>query len=114
MKKFVVFISLLACQAFSAELVLNGGESAIIQPNVATKVTCGGSSSGMSCTDPIKGLTTLIDACKSVHNAAYCADKYWPGFKENNPQCVYAALNICIDNCKTVHNAAYCADRCNN
>jgi len=51
MKKLVIVLFSLSIQVFAAELNLNGGDSVIIQPNVSTKVTCGGSGSagGFDC-----------------------------------------------------------------
>lgn len=44
MKKFICLSVFISLNAFASQLNLNGGESAVIQANVATTVTCGGNS----------------------------------------------------------------------
>ncbi|HWU43005.1 MAG TPA: hypothetical protein VN132_06185 [Bdellovibrio sp.] len=114
MKKIFFMSIFLSVNAFAADLNLNGGESAMIQANVRTTVTCGGSSSGSggSCEDAIAGLSSLIDACKGTYSGASCVDKYWPNFKKENPRCAMSAISVCIDNCKTTYSPASCADKC--
>ncbi len=111
MKVLISALLLFAVHASAADLILSSGESAIIQPNVTTKVSCGGSQS-TGCSDEINGLKLLIENCKTSYSASYCADKYWPDFKASNPKCALPALSICIDNCKTSYSASYCADKC--
>lgn len=112
MKTILALSILISINVFAAELSLTGGESATIQANTRTTVTCNGSSQGNQCSDTTNGLKTLVEACKSNFSPSYCIDKYWPSFKANNPSCVMAALPYCIDQCKTSFTAAYCADKC--
>lgn len=113
MKKLVLaFVTLFAASAFAADLNLNSGDSVVIQPNVTTRVTCGGGSSSVGCGDQVNGLKLLIDNCKQNYSGSYCADKYWPKFKQSNPECVNAGLPVCLDNCKQNYSGSYCADHC--
>ncbi|MES3037294.1 MAG: hypothetical protein V4736_05240 [Bdellovibrionota bacterium] len=113
MKSVLLVVLFFSSAVFGAELNLTSGESAVIQANVNTRVTCGGgSSSNPGCGDHIQGLKTLLQACKESFSGSYCIDKYWPTFKANAPQCTLAALSICIDYCKESFSASYCADKC--
>lgn len=112
MKSFLLLALTMASIAFAADLNLSSGESATIQANVKTRVTCDGEGQTPSCQEPINGLKTLIEACKSNYTGSYCVDKYWPNFKKENPGCATAAISICINYCKENYTGAYCADKC--
>lgn len=111
--KTVIFLALsMASIAFAADLNLGIGESATIQANVKTRVTCEGEGQGPSCQQAINGLKTLVEACKGSYSGSYCIDKYWPNFKKENPSCATSAISVCIDYCKESYSSAYCADKC--
>ena len=115
MKSIVIsVICLMSSGAFGAELNLNGGESAWINANVQTYVTCGGDSTSGSCNGAVEGLKISVKSCETGHSASYCIDRYWPDFKEKNSQCIYDGLQFCIEKCSTGHSPSYCADKCNN
>lgn len=111
----LVFVS---TQAMAAELRLLSGETATIQANQTTRVSCEGPSngggSGASCDEAVQGLKYLLESCRSGGNgAAACMEKYWPGFKQGSPSCAYAGISVCIDACRTGGNgAAACAEKC--
>ncbi len=111
MIKLILISLLFSTSAMAADLNLNVGESATIEANVRTHVTCSADSSRL-CEKAIGGLETLLNACKEQFTGSYCIDKYWPNFKANNPTCVADAMQICIDNCKTQFTGSYCADYC--
>ncbi|MEZ0393199.1 MAG: hypothetical protein ACAH59_13340 [Pseudobdellovibrionaceae bacterium] len=77
MKKLFALFILFSVQTFAADLNLNGGESAIIQPNVSTRVTCGGNSNGGNgnCSEAVQGFKLIVDTCMKSYNGGYCADK---------------------------------------
>ncbi len=114
MKKLVILCALFSSYAFAADLNLKGGESAIIEPNTSTRVTCGGSSSGGggTCTEIVSGFQSLIDSCEQSYNGGYCAEKLWPTFKAANSRCAYAGISVCLKACLQSYNGGYCADKC--
>lgn len=112
MKKLFVLFILFSVQSFAADLNLNGGESAVIQANVSTRVTCGGSSIGGNCSEVVKGFKLIMDTCMKSYNGGYCAEKNWPSFKNANLGCAYAGISICLDACQKSYNGGYCADKC--
>lgn len=112
----LVFVS---AQALAADLRLSSGETATIQANNTTRVSCEGGSHGgggtpANCTEAVGGLKELIEACRSGgYSQNSCMEKYWPGFKQGSPSCAYAAISVCIEACRTAGNsAASCAERC--
>lgn len=113
MKKLFALLILFSVQTFAADLNLNGGESAVIQGNVTTRVTCGGGSQSVgSCSEAVAGFKLLMDACTRTYTGGYCAEKQWPSFKSANPSCVYAGISICLDACTKSYTSGYCADKC--
>ena len=112
MKKLFILFSLFTVQAFAADLNLNGGESAVIQANVNTRVTCGGSSTGGSCAEIVQGFKLLMNVCMDSYSGGYCVEKHWPTFKSSNPTCAYAALSICLEVCQKSYSGGYCAEKC--
>ena len=112
MKKLLILMVLISSQAFAADLNLNGGESATIQANVNTYVTCGGSSSGDKCGSVVQGFKVLMEACQKSYGGGYCAEKYWPSFKAANVGCAYAGVSLCIEACQKSYGGGYCAEKC--
>lgn len=120
MKNLLVSILLVfvSAQAFSAELRLSSGESATIQANQTTRVSCeggnGGGSSPASCEQAVDGLKQLLEACRSGgYPGSACMEKYWPGFKQASPTCAYSAISICIEACRSGgFNPSTCAEKC--
>lgn len=117
MKNLIALILLVfvSTQAMAAELRLLSGETATIQANQSTRVSCEGASNGggnSNCSHAVQGLTALMEACKTNYSANFCIDKHWPAFKKDYPSCVYGALSVCIEACKTSYSANYCADKC--
>lgn len=82
MKKLFFILSLISFQLFAAELNLKVGESAVIQPNTLTTVTCGAGSGGQY---------KCVKFCKGgYYNDGSCV-QYGPD---------YCAINaVCIKNC---------------
>jgi hypothetical protein len=111
MKMIFFCLAILPSLTFAADLHLRSGETAIIQANVTTRVTCNGPDY-VSCQEPANALRLLISACKESYSGAYCADRYWSSFKQKNPGCIYAGMPICLEACKEDYGGAYCADRC--
>ena len=112
MKKLFALFILFSVQTFAADLNLNGGESAIIQANVSTRVTCGGNQTGGSCSEMVQGFKLIMESCMRSYNGGYCAEKQWPSFKATNPSCAYAGLSICLEACQKSYNGGYCAEKC--
>lgn len=99
--------------AFGAELQLNGGESATIQANVTTQVTCGGGSSGgggNSCETAAKGFEKLLEYCSKSYSSGDCVTTHWPRYKANNPNCIYAGLDACLTYCSRSFSSGDCAN----
>lgn len=113
MKSFLAIALLFSANTFAAELHLSAGESATIFANTRTTVTCNDGTSGNQCQEKINGLKTLVEACENNFTPANCMDKYWPSFKQQNPNCVSKALSYCIDRCSENYTPAVCAERCN-
>lgn len=111
MKALLILALSTASLALAADLNLRAGETATIQSNVKTRVTCEGDSHS-SCEQAIESLKILVEACKGSYSGSYCIDKYWPAFKKENPSCRTSAIPICIDYCKESYSSAYCADKC--
>lgn len=113
MKSFLILTILFASQAYAAHLNLNGGESAVIQANVNTSVTCGGSGSGGSdCSTKASSLKGILDKCMQNLNAQWCIENTWPKWKANNPSCVSEGSQVCIDKCVLNLNAQWCMTNC--
>ena len=96
--------------AFGAELNLNGGESATIQANVLTQVTCGGGSSGNNCVEAANGLKKVLDTCTRSYTPGDCVEKHWPRYKKENPTCKYAGLDTCLAFCTRSYTPGDCTD----
>ena len=112
MIKLLAFFFLFSVQTFAADLNLNGGESAVIQANVSTRVTCGGNQTGGSCSDAVHGLKLLMEVCMKSYSGGFCVDKQWAPFKDANPSCVYAGLSVCLEVCQSSYSSGFCADKC--
>jgi hypothetical protein len=119
MKILMVLLGLAAvtAPALAAELNLNGGESAIIEANTRTRVTCAGNGSGGGgggdCAAAADGFRAIMDACLNSWSASTCVDKYWPKFKQDNPNCKYAGVPYCLEICKRAWSGSTCIDKCN-
>jgi hypothetical protein len=113
MKTIISLIMVLAVNANAGFLTLDNGETAVIRANRDTTVTCGNGGGSEICDrGAVETLKTLVDACATGSNKAYCMNQYWPNFKKGNPGCVNATLNMCIDYCASGSNRAYCAQEC--
>lgn len=112
MKKLSILLILLSVQSFAADLNLNGGESATIQANVSTRVTCGGNSTSGSCSEVVQGFKALVDTCMKTFHGGFCAEKYWPSFKAANSSCSYAGISVCLDACQKTFHGGFCAEKC--
>ncbi len=97
----------------AAELHLSGGETATIQANVSTYVTCSGQGGGGNCSIIVEGFAAQLKACYNTYSGGYCSNKYWPDFKANNPKCYYGAIGVCLEYCEKTYSGGYCADKCN-
>lgn len=77
---------------------------------------CSGSGSqpGSYCDGKVDGLNVLVGTCMEDYGGAYCMDKYWDQFVQENPQCKTNAMPVCIKACKKDFGGAYCADKCSN
>jgi hypothetical protein len=102
----------MCASVLAADLNLNSGESAVIQANVNTRVTCGGGSSGGSCQDVVRGFQQIMEACQRTYTGGYCAEKNWPAFKNANPSCAYAGVTICLEACQRTYTGGYCSEKC--
>lgn len=92
----VFFIS---ANSYSATLNLEGGESATIQPNVATTVTCGSGGSS-NCQSKLDGLGTLLGICRSDGgNWGNCFKDVMSKWNRANPGCVTEATILCVKKC---------------
>ncbi len=110
---YIVLSFLFSGTSIAGDLNLSGGESAIIESNTLTRVTCGGGSGGISdCQGAVEGLRALLNSCVKSYGGGYCADRYWPTFKKDHPNCIYAGLSACLDACEKSYSGGYCADRC--
>lgn len=110
---FLVLSFLVSGVSFAGDLNLSGGETAIIEANTTTRVSCGGGAGGVNdCLGPVEGLKALLNSCQKTYGGGYCADRYWPDFKKNNPNCYYAGLPACLEACEKNYGGGYCADRC--
>lgn len=95
------------------ELNLSGGESVIIKANTETKVTCGGGGSmGTSCDSAAAGFRKTLEYCYKNQSGLYCAQKYWPKFKKDNPSCIYSGMDACLEYCYKNQSGQYCAEMC--
>jgi hypothetical protein len=112
---FIAFALLLSSQVFAAELNLSGGESAVINANAETKVTCGvGGGHGGSgmCRQVAEAFRATLAACEKSHSGGYCASTYWAKLKKDNPSCKYSGVSACIEYCSKSHSSGYCASQC--
>jgi len=117
MKKTVVVLLglVLAQSAFAASLNLSSGESAVIEANTRTVVSCNGASEGTSpatCESAVAGFRLTLEYCYKSYNGGYCAEKYWPKFKQQNPSCISAGAGPCVEYCYKSYNGGYCAEKC--
>ena len=113
MTKLVLAILLVSFNVLGADLNLSGGESATIQANVSTRVTCGGTSTGSGdCSAAVAGFESIMSACETGYTALHCIDQNWPSFKANNPNCLYAGIPDCLKACETGYTALFCANKC--
>ncbi len=117
MKKTVVVLLglVLAQSAFAASLNLSSGESAVIEANTRTVVSCNGSSEGTSpttCESAVAGFRLTLGSCYKTYSGGYCAEKHWPKFKQQNPSCISAGAGPCLDYCGMTYDGGYCAEKC--
>ena len=107
----VILAGLIAQSSFAATLNLSSGETAVIEANTRTTVSCNGSGNA-DCEKVAQAFGKTLEYCNRTNNAGYCAQTHWPKFKAANPNCAYAGQAACLDYCSRSYNAGYCADLC--
>lgn len=114
MKKILCFIVLFSVSSFAADLNLNGGESAIINASVDTKVTCGlgGKKREQDCDSKTKALSVTLASCMTQQNVAWCVPTLWPTWKNANSLCLTEGISVCVENCMKQQNAPWCIQTC--
>ena len=99
--------------AQAATLNLNVGDSAVIQPNVMTTVTCGGSGTPVTnCVAAIKSFDNRYATCKKTYPPSTCYQNEWPAFKTRNPDCVEEAFDACYRVCAESYPGSTCYQNC--
>ncbi len=112
MKVFLLTILFAMPSAFAAEVNLNGGDIITIQPNVTTKVSCGGTGSSSDCSGVKASFDKSMEFCFKSEGGGTCARKLWPKFKAANPSCAYAGTETCLNYCFKSEGGGACADIC--
>jgi hypothetical protein len=97
-------------QVHAATLNLNAGDTATINANTPTTVTCG---TADDCSAKISSFNQIMTACMTDYDGGTCVGKYWPSFKQNNPNCYDGAVGTCLTDCETTYSAGQCASTCN-
>ena len=108
-----LFLSLfLSFAAEAATLNLDPGESAVINPNVSTAVTCGIGTPVADCSRLIAALKSRYETCKNGSMAATCFNSEWSTFKQRHPACVTEAFDMCNKICLEGAMASTCYNAC--
>jgi len=118
--KTVLFSSMAACLfsvgfaavALGATLNLNSGDSVVIQPNVATTVTCNAIGGPTTCEIQISNYESRYQTCKRAYPASTCFSNEWPAFKSRHPTCVLEAFDACIKTCGESYPSSTCYNNC--
>lgn len=113
MKNLIIFSILFSLQAFSADLNLSSGETTTIQANTKVTVTCGGGSSGSSCSEAVASFKYIVSSCMKTYDTVFCLNKHFPIFKSENPKCVYNAIPACLEICEKTYDNGFCMLKCN-
>lgn len=98
--------------AQAATLNLNSGDSAVIQPNVATTVTCNAVGGPTTCEIQISTYESRYQTCKRSYPASTCFTNEWPAFKSRHPNCVLEAFDACIKTCGESYPSSTCYNNC--
>lgn len=113
MLKTVILTLVVSSSVFAADLNLLSGESAIIEANSRTRVTCNGSNGGgMNCEGAGNAFKKIMEYCYKSHDGGTCAKNHWPNFKKDNPNCSYTGVETCIDYCYKGYDGGTCASLC--
>lgn len=113
MKNTLIALTLLfAHSASAATLQLSGGETAVIEANVRTTVSCSADGGGPSCSQAAASFRATLAACNNQYGGGYCAETHWPKFKASYPSCAYAGVEACIESCTKQYGGGYCAAKC--
>lgn len=112
----IALLALVAQSSFADTISLSPGDSVSLGDY---SITCqnGGNSGGANigsadCNGAGRAFSKTLAACAELHNGGTCADIYWPKFKANYPNCIYAGQSFCIDYCSELHNGGICAEKC--
>lgn len=108
MKYFVILCLFFSSQSFAANLDLNGGESAVINASVNTKVTCGGTPGGSDCASKAAAFSSVLKKCLSNGSTEFCFKNTWPKWRNNNSNCQAEGNEICIDKCFQLASTESC------
>lgn len=98
--------------AYAATLNLNSGDSVVIQPNVATTVTCNATGGPTICEIPISIYESRYQTCKRSYPSSTCFNNEWPAFKSRHPSCVLEAFDACIKTCGESYPSSTCYNNC--
>ena len=112
---FITFyLALIPILSFGAVLNLGDGETATINPNQTTTVTCnvqGGNSP--DCNREVAFLKKNIDLCIQNTPTSTCLDIHWPKFKQRAPKCIQDGFDTCYSYCNQVRPSNHCVNFCN-
>lgn len=101
-----------ASVARAATLNLNPGESAVINPSVATTVVCAAGSSRTDCQVEAVGFERRYDVCKQSTSPSTCFTNEWTTFKNRHPECLTEAFDVCIRLCEESTSPSTCYNTC--
>lgn len=103
------FICLLSILLFS----LNSMAKDISVTVDGTVYACSGQPTAASeCSEAAKGFALQLQYCDMTYTGGYCADKYWPVYKQTHPNCLYQGMPSCLEYCDMTYTGGYCAEKC--
>lgn len=108
----IAALILVSTAASAATLNLNSGDSVLIQPNVATTVTCNAVGGPTTCEVQISVYESRYQTCKHSYPASTCFSNEWPAFKSRHPSCVLEAFDSCIKTCGESYPSSTCYNNC--
>ena len=98
--------------AYTANLNLSSGESAFIQPNAKTLVSCGNAIIIENCSISVQTLDKLLQTCVQSYGGGTCVDKIWPNFIKSHNSCYDQAIELCLNYCKQSYGGGTCVGKC--